>query len=443
MRAVTTLLFALILSFSAFAQFEFGAEIYTLFGSDFTLAEVAGTNDGGDGDGIYFGSLTLRPAMGYSLGDVGSLSLTLDVNTDLADGIDPNVALFEGYGAVKLPIVGEISAGIFDYACGDGGRYNSELNGINTEAYIYGAAPLGIRLGNDFDGLSYDLIVGAGYGEEDNDSLMAGLTLGYSANDFSASLNAVADSHGYDVRKLFYDSVVARAPGVTTNKAPTSAWGYRDSQFTDLPGTNHDLLQTLALGLNLDGAFSEAMSYHLTVAYHAYANIDSGASAGQETGGSHLFLYPEIGVSIDWFDGYVAGMIDNWSSNDSDGLNLYSPYDGADPISTNLSYEVYAEAGVHLSDDFKVAVGGGYIEPSVQGEDLSGTTADDSMDASLFVTPRLIWSPKIEMGRLGNATFVLGSHYRQWSVELYDDPASASVNESQEITLWFKVGVSL
>ncbi len=440
MRAVTTLLFALLLSFSASAQFEFGAEISAVFGSDFTLAEVAGTADGGDGDGIYFGSLTLRPAMGYSLGEVGSLALTLDVNTALVDGIDPNVALFEGYGAVNLPVVGELSMGIFDYACGDGGRYNAELNGINTEAYIYGAAPLGLRLGNDFDGLSYDLIVGSGYGEEDNDSLITGLTLGYSAGDFSASLYAVADSHAYDVRKLFYDSVVSRSPGVTANKAPTSAWGYRDSQFTDLPGTNHDLLQTLALGLNLDGAFSEAMSYHLTMAYHAYADIDPGASAGQETGGSHLFLYPEIGVSVDWFDGYVAGMIDNWSSSDNDGLNLFSPYDGADPISTNLAYEVYAEAGVRLTDDFKVAVGGGYTEPSVQGEDLAATTADDSVDASMFVTPRLIWSPDTE---LGEATFVLGSHYRQWSVELYDDPASADVNESQEISVWFKMGVSL
>jgi hypothetical protein len=175
MRAVTTLIFVLLISLPVFAQFEFGAEIDTSFGTDFTLAEVAGTANGGDGDGIYFGSLTLRPAMGYRLGDVGSLALTLDVTTSLDDGIDPNIALFEGYGVLNLPVVGELSAGLFDYACGDGGRYNGELNGINTAAYIYGAAPLGIRLSNDFGGLSYDLIIGSGYGETDGDSLLSRL----------------------------------------------------------------------------------------------------------------------------------------------------------------------------------------------------------------------------------------------------------------------------
>ncbi len=434
MRLTKLTVLTVILAAGLVAGFEFSAELDTRFGSDFTRSLT--DDGGGDGDGLYFGELHFRPRLSEELGDWGRVHGSLEVDyAALDDELD--VELGEAFVEVSFPWLERVAAGLHDLRWGAEGFYNHELWGLDAPGLIYDAEPLGLRLGHDYGALNYEVLLGLGETEESSDTLLAGLRLGYAADGFAVDLYALADSQPHDVRWLFFDQYVSRVPGVRVNIVPP-AWVLRQSQFTDPLVTRHNPLQTLALGLTLSD-YSVNPAYRLTVAYHAYDDLDEYASSGQETGGVHLLFYPEVRVTEDWFDGYVAAHVDYWSSHDADGLNVYTPYDSQDPIAGTLAYAIHVEPGVRLGDYWRVALAGGYIEPSTAGEDVTGTDGDDSLDASFYIGPRIEWFPVSEAGWL---SLMLGADYRQWAVGLYDIEDS-EVDESREITGWVRAEAQL
>ncbi|MCK4593721.1 hypothetical protein KAU45_04415 [bacterium] len=429
MRA-TSILTLLLITLTLAGDPELSAELYTEFGSDFTRGELDYASGAGDGDGLYYGDLHLRPSLFWE--DVGDLRFTL--TADVVDLVDPSLelALFEATAGVELPLVGELRAGVHDLALGDGGRYNAELGGIDPEPHIYGAKPLGLSLSNDYGGLYYTFVLGLGRMDEPSDDSLFTLTLGYVDETIDVAFYAVADSKPFDVRNLFFEQYSSRAPGMRNNVKP-GTWVYRESQLDDVPETHHDPLQTLALGLTLEGG-EDQLGYYLALAYTSYADEDSGVSLANLTGGSHLFIYPELVFRAGWFEAYLAAHVDYWKSNDPDGIDIVSAYLTGELISSTLAYEVYAEGDVRVSDNLKLALGGGYTEPSTSGEDIAETLGDDSLDASFFATPRLIWTLESETAEF---EFTLGGLYRQWAVALYD-VSGGDVDESREITVWFR-----
>ena len=432
MRAII-LLVLVPLTLSLAGDPELSAGFNALFGSDFTRGQLDYAADAGDGDGLYFGNLIFRPTFLWE--DVGNLRVTLTAET--ADVADPSleVKLYEASVGMELPLVGELRAGAHYLALGDGGLYNLELGGIDPEPHIYDAKPLGLTLTRDFGSLYCGLTVGLGRVDEASDDSLFSLTLGYADGAIDVALYAVADSRPYDVRNLFYSQYSSRAPGMRNNVKP-SAWDYREAQFGAL-NTRHDPLQTLALGLTLEGGGEDQLGYYLALAYTSYADEAPETSSGNLTGGSHLFIYPELVFRAGWFEAYVAGQVDYWRSNDPDGLNLFSPYDARDLISSTLAYEVYAEGAVRVTDNLKLGLGGGYTEPSTSGEDVAETAGDDALDASFFATPRLYWEARSDTVRY---RLTLAGTYRQWAVALYDI-SGGDVDESREITAWLRAEV--
>ncbi len=411
---------------------DFSADFYALFGSDFTRGQLDYADYAGDGDGLYFGDLHLRPSMVWE--DIGDLRAVLTV--DLDDVVDPKVELgfYEVTAGAELPLVGELRAGALFIALGDGGRYNAELGGLYPEARIYGVRPLGLSLGRDFGGLYYRFCAGVGRTDELSDDSLFALTLGYTDETVDVALHAAADSKPYDVRNLFFTQYASRAPGVRLNYEPGS-WKARELQLDYNPVTRHDPLQTLALGMTLDGGEEEQLGYHLTLAYVSYADADPGATEYNLTGGSHLFLYPELVFRVGWFEAYVAGLVDYWKSNDIDGIDVVDAYGIGELISSTLAYEIYAEGDFQVTDDLRLALGGGYTEPSTSGQNITSTVGDDTFDLSIFATPRVIWS--VDSGPVA-LEFTLGGEYRQWAVALYDI-SGGDVDESREITGWLRV----
>jgi len=410
---------------------DLSADFYALFGSDFTRGQSDYADYAGDGDGLYFGDLHLRPSLVWE--DFGDLRAVLDV--DLDDVADPKVelALYEVTAGVELPLVGELRAGAHYIALGDGGRYNAELGGLYPEPRIYGARPLGLSLGRDFNGLYYRFTAGVGRTDEPSDDSLFALTLGYTDETVDVALHVAADSKPHDVRNLFFAQYASRAPGVRANYRPGS-WNYREQQLDYDPVTRNDPLQTLALGMTLDGGAGEQLGYHLTLAYTAYADEDPSLSSGNLTGGSHLFLYPELIFRAGWFEVYLAGLVDYWKSNDTDGMDVFDAYGTGELISSTLAYEVYAEGDFRVTDNLRFALGGGYTEPSTSGQDISETPGDDTFDVSIFATPRVIWRVESELAEL---EFTLGGLYRQWAVALYD-VTGGEVDESREMTAWLR-----
>jgi len=318
---------------------ELSAELYSEFGSDFTRGELDYASGAGDGDGLYFGNLHLRPCLLWK--DAGNLRVTL--TADVEDVVDPSLdlALFEATAGVELPLVGELCAGVHDLVLGDGGRYNAELGGLDPVPHIYRAKPLGLTLSNVYDGLYYTLALGLGRMDEPSDDSLLALSLGYADESVDVALYAVADSKPFDVRNLFFEQYASRAPGVRNNVKP-GTWGSRESQLDVVPETRHDPLQTLALGMTLEGGGEDQLGYYLALAYTSYADEDPGVSSGNLTGGAHLFIYPELIFRAGWFEAYVAAQVDYWKSNDPDGIDVVS-YVSGELISSTLAYEVYAE----------------------------------------------------------------------------------------------------
>ncbi|MCX7021802.1 MAG: hypothetical protein NTW26_05945 [bacterium] len=411
---------------------DLSADLYAIFGSDFTRGQLDYADYAGDGDGLYFGALHLRPSLSWE--DLGDLRAVLTV--DLDDVVDPTVdlGLYDVTAGVELPPVGELRAGAHYVALGDGGRYNAELGGLYPEPRIYGARPLGLSLDRDFGGLYYRFTAGVGRTDEPSDNSLFALTLGYADETVSVALHAAADSKPYNVRNLFFAQYASRAPGVRANYMP-GTWSYRELQLDKEPVTRYDLLQTLALGMTLDGGAGEQLGYHLTLAYTSYADVDPSVTAFNLTGGSHLFLYPELVFRLGWFEAYVAGLVDYWKSNDPDGIDVIDAYGIGELVSSTLAYEVYAEADFQVTDNLRLALGGGYTEPSISGQDISETPGDDTLDISIFATPRVVWSVETESVEL---EFTLGGLYRQWAVALYD-VTGGDPDESREISGWFRV----
>ncbi|HUT99593.1 MAG TPA: hypothetical protein VM054_11040 [bacterium] len=415
---------------------DLSADFYAFFGSDFTRGQLDYADYAGDGDGLYFGNLNLRPSLVWE--DLGNLRAVLAV--DLDDVADPKVdlALYEVTAGVELPLVGELRAGALYIALGDGGRYNAELGGLYPVPRIYGARPMGLSLGRDFGGLYYRFSAGVGRTDESSDDSLFALTLGYADEAVDVALHVAADSKPYDVRNLFFAQYVSRAPGVRTNYKPGTWGNIREPQLEDVPMTRHDPLQTLALGMTLDGGNGEELGYHLTLAYAAYADEDPSLSSANLTGGSHLFLYPELIFRAGWFEAYVAGLVDYWKSNDTDGMDVLDAYGTGELISSTLAYEVYAEGDFQVTDNLRLALGGGYTEPSTSGQNISETPGDDTLDVSIFATPRVIWTVESDPAEL---EFTLGGLYRQWAVALYD-VTGGEADESREITGWLRVTAS-
>jgi hypothetical protein len=433
MRA-TILVTVLCASLAAAGGPDLSADLYALFGSDFTRGQLGYAEYAGDGDGVYFGSLNLRPSLFWE--DLGDLRATLTV--DLEDVADPEVdlGLYEVTAGTELPLVGELRAGALYVALGDGGRYNAELGGLYPEPRIYGARPLGLSLGREFGDLYYRFAVGVGRTDEPSDDSLFALTLGYADETVDVALHAAADSKPYDVRNLFFAQYASRAAGVRVNYKP-GTWTIREQQLDDELPTRHDPLQTLALGMTLDGGAEGQLGYHLTVAYASYGDADPGATQYNLTGGSHIFLYPELVFRAGWFEAYLAGLVDYWKTNDPDGIDVLDAYGTGELISSTLAYEVYAEGDFQVTDDLRLALGGGYTEPSTSGQDISDTSGDDTFDLSIFATPRVIWTVESEAAEL---EFTLGGEYRQWAVALYD-VTGGDPDESREITAWLRAEV--
>jgi|GEM_PF-2694375 len=431
MRA-TIFLTLLCVSLAAAEGPELSADLYAVFGSDFTRGQLDYADYAGDGDGLYFGALHLLPSLSWV--DLGDLRAVLTV--DLDDVTDPEAALgfYEVTAGVELPLVGELRAGALYVALGDGGRYNAELGGLYPEPRIYGARPLGLSLGRDFGGLYYRFTAGVGRTDEPSDDSLFALTLGYIDDTVDVALHAAADSKPYDVRNLFFAQYVSRAAGVRTNYKPGS-WFAREQQLDNELTTRNDPLQTLALGLTLNGGAGDQLGYHLTLGYASYADEDPSVTVYNLTGGSHLFFYPELVFRAGWFEAYVAGLVDYWKSNDPDGMDVFDAYGIGELISSTLAYEVYVEGDFHVTDNLTLALGGGYTEPSASGQDISATSGDDTLDLSIFATPRVMWTVESEPAEL---VFTLGGEYRQWAVALYD-VSGGDLDESREITAWLRV----
>jgi hypothetical protein len=435
MRAAV-LLTLLLVTLAPAGEPELSAELYSEFGSDFTRGELDYAPGAGDGDGLYYGGFDLRPTLYWR--EVGDLEITLTAGFDELEDPSLHLDVYRATAGVDLPFVGELRGGVHNLRWGCAGLYNRELGGISPRPCVYDAEPLGLSLGNDYGGVNYAFVCGLGRMDEPSDDSLLALSVGYADGTVDLALYAVADSKPYDVRNLFFEQYVSRAPGVRNNIKP-GTWTYREAQLNDVPETRHDLLQTLALGLTLEGGFEEPLGYYLALAYTSYADEDPGVSSGNLTGGVHLFLYPELVFRAGSFEAYVAGHVDYWKSNDTDGLDIVSAYEAGELISSTLAYEVYAEGSLRVADDLKVALGGGYTEPSTSGEDISDTVGDDAFDASLFVTPRVIWEAESDLAGL---RFTLGGLYRQWAVALYD-VTGGDADESREITGWFRVEAEL
>ncbi len=433
MRLIKLTAIVIVLSAGLVGALEFNGTFYGRFGSDFTRAEIGETTGDGDGDDIYFGELILRPGFQHDFGDWGGLAGTLSVDYDAAGEL--GVELREGYAEFAFAPVADLRVGLHDLRFGAGGHYNWELDGPDAVGRVYQSRPLGLRAVYDFGALDYDFFIGLGRTDLEQDALAAGFRVNYDTGALELAAYAVADATPHDVRELFFDQYVSRAPGMRDDNPP-DAWTFRMDQFAGELETRHDPLQTLALGLELSNWSSEP-GYRLLVAYHNYADLVENASSGLETGGMHLFVYPELTIRSGWFDGYVAAHFDYWGSNDADGLNVFTPYDSEDPIASTMAYEVYFEPGVLLGDGLRIALGGGYTEPSTAGENVEGTSSDESLDASFFGGPRVCWTPRLEEAWLN---LVLGGDYRQWAVALYDVEGS-EVDESREITAWVRAEV--
>ena len=357
---------------------------------------------------------------------------------DVEDIIEPDLglSLYEASAGVELPVVGELRGGLHYLALGAGGRYNAELGGLTPEPRIYGARPLGLTLGRSFGNLYYGFIAGLSRMDAPSDDSLFGLTLGYADREVEVALHAVADSKPYDVRNLFFAQYAFRAPGVRANYKP-GTWSYREQQLGNPLPSRYDPLQTLALGLTLEGGEGE-LGYYLALAYTAYADQDPAVSSANLTGGSHLFLYPELLFRLGWLELLLAGLVDYWKSNDTDGLNVTAAYSSGELISSTLAYEVYAQGAFRVTESLFLVLGGGYTEPSTSGADIPETGGDDTLDLCFFVTPRVVWKTK---GDAAELTFTLGGLYRQWAVALYDIPGG-SVDESREISAWLRVEAS-
>ncbi len=428
MRA-TTLLTLLLITLTLAGDPELSAELYSEFGSDFTRGELDYASGAGDGDGLYYGDFDLRSTFHWQ--EVGDLKITLATGFDDLEDPSLYIDIYQATAGVDLPLVGKLRGGVQNVTWGCAGRYNSELGGIPPYPRIYYAKPLGLSLSNAYGGLYYTFVLGLGRMDEPSDDSLLALSVGYADETIDVALYAVADSKPFDVRNLFFEQYSSRAPGVRNNVKP-GTWDYRESQLDNVPETHHDPLQTLALGLTLEGG-EDQLGYYLALAYTSYADEDSGVSSGNLTGGAHLFIYPELVFRAGWFEAYVAAQVDYWKSNDPEGIDIVS-YLSGDLISSTLAYEVYAEGDVRVSDNLKLALGGGYTEPSTSGEDIAETLGDDSLDASFFATPRAIWTVETDVARL---RFTLGGLYRQWAVALYD-VSGGNVDESREITVWLR-----
>lgn len=426
-HSVAALLLALAI-LAPSAALELTAEFYSRFGTDFVEAEVEG--GGGDGDGVYFGEALLRPRAIWSFSEFGRLSGAFEARLD--ERLEElELELTEAFAEISFDGLESLRAGLHDLRWGDDGLYNRELGGASPRGTIYEARPLGLRVGHAYDSLNYEAVLGLSDVAGGGDTLLAGIRLGYVGDGFTLDLFGLIDSRPYDARALFFEQYTSRAPGVRRIVVPPG-WTYRRLQFSEELTTRYDPLQTLALGLTLSGG-SDSVTYRLNLAYHSFRDIDDEASSGHETGGSRLFIYPEVRLRENWFDGYVAAHVDYWNSHDADGLNTVNPYQ-FDPISSTLAYELYLEPGVLLGDNWRVSLGAGYVEPSTKGVNLPDTDADESLDASFFVGPRVEWFTVAPGGHL---RMILGGTYRQWSVALYN-VEDTGVDESREITLWLR-----